>query len=171
MKAIISFLLVLFVSGSVSAFDYASYEPKDLDDIITASKAYDPEKTTGQSLLRPPPRVHLHEKLARYPFKCDTRPIVFMLALAMNRTIDEMPPMNTCMQIESKKGEKIGAFIQDSIAGYVEEEYAIGQKIHLWSLWLFVNSSDKKPFFVVNGIGDAEQTAPPDQQETTPASQ
>ncbi len=93
-----------------------------------------------------------------------------MLAMALGRTENDMPSINTCMQIESKKGERIGVFIQDSIAGYVEKEYGLGQEIHLWSLWLFVNASDKKPYFVINAIGDAERGGPPDRRETAPAS-
>ena len=168
MKGALLCLFVLLLSQNAFAFDYASYESKDLDDIVSASAAYDPEKTEGQSLLIPPPRIHLYEKLVRYPFKCDARPILLMLATAMSRTIDEMPAINTCMQIESKNGEKIGAFIQDSIAGHVEKEYAIGEKIHLWSLWLFVNSSDKKPFFVINAIGEPKPA--PDLQTESPVS-
>jgi hypothetical protein len=154
--------VALLYAGNLYAFDYVSYKPRDLDEIIGESKIYDPEKTTGQSLLTPPPRIHLYEKLVRYPFKCDTRPIVLMLAMAFNRKEDEMPLINTCMQIESKTGEKIGVFIQDSIAQYVEKEYDLGQKVHLWSMWLFVNSSDKKPYFVINAIGDAVPSTPPE---------
>lgn len=155
MRKIIVILLLLLLAGNLHAFDSQSYKLRDLDEIINESKLYDPEKTTGQSLLIQPPRIHLFEKLVRYPFKCDdTRPIAFLLAMALGRMEDEMSSINTCMVIESKTGEKIGVFIQDSIAQYVEKEYEIGQKIHLWSLWLFVNSSDKKPYFVINAIGE-----------------
>jgi hypothetical protein len=164
MKRMILIFLPLMLAGNLYAFDYSSYELRDLDEIISESKMYEPEKTTGQSLLMPPRRIHLYEKLVRYPFKCDCRPIVFMLGMALNRTEDEMPLINTCMQIESKKGEKIGVFKQDSIAGYIEKEYGLGQEIHLWSLWLFVNASDKKPYFVINAIGNPEQTAPLDRR-------
>lgn len=147
------------------------YESRDLDDIIDEAKRYDPDKTTGQSLLTPPPTIHLFERLVRYPFKCDdARPIALMLSMATNRTEQEMPAINNCMVIQSKSGEKIGLFIQDSIAGYVEKEYDLGQEIHLWSLWLFVNSSDKKPYFVINAIGEAQQLRVPDRQETAPVS-
>jgi hypothetical protein len=163
-------LVALLLGGNVYAFDYASYKLRDLDEIVNESTMYDPEKTTGQSLLIPPPRIHLYEKLVRYPFKCDARPIVFMLAMALKRTEDEMPAINMCMQIESKNGKKIGVFIQDSVAGFVEKEYVLGQKIHLWSSWLFVNSSDKKPYFVINAIGegDAELGGAPDAQKAAP---
>ena len=164
MKCMILIMLSSVLAGNLYAFDYSSYELRDLDEIIRESKIYEPEKTTGQSLLMPPRRIHLYEKLVRYPFKCDCRPIVFLLAMALGKTEKEMPSINTCMQIESKKGEKIGVFIQDSIAGYVEKGYALGQEIHLWSLWLFVNASDKKPYFVINAIGNPEQAAPPDRQ-------
>ena len=164
MKRMILILLAVLLAGNLYAFDYASYNLRDLDEIIAESKMYDPEQTSGQSLLIPPPRIHLYEKLVGYPFKCDGQPVVFILAMALNKTVDEMPSINSCMQIESKTGEKIGVFAQDSIAQYIEKEYHPGQKIHLWSLWLFVNSSDKKPYFVINAIGDAEGPALPGHQ-------
>jgi hypothetical protein len=164
MKRILFVLVVLLFVGNAYAFDYESYKLRDLDEVIGEAKAYDPEKTTGQSLLVPPHRIHFYEKIAGYPFKCEASPVVLMLAMAMNRTEQEMPAISNCMQIQSKSGEKIGVFIQDSIAGYVEKEYSLGQKIHLWSLWLFVNSSDKKPYFVINAIGDAEPLRAPDRQ-------
>jgi len=164
MKWMILILPALVLSGNLYAFDYASYKLRDLDEIINESKMYDPEKTTGQSLLTPPHRIHLYEKLVRYPFKCEGSPIVLLLATALNRRVDKMPSISTCMQIESKAGEKIGVFIQDPIAQYVEKEYALGQNIHLWSLWLFVYSSEKKPYFVINAIGDPEQAASPDRR-------
>jgi hypothetical protein len=164
MKGVLLSVVALLFAGNVWAFDYASYKARDLDDVIKEARAYDPEKTTGQSLLTPPHRIHLYEKIARHPFKCDTAPISLMLAMAMNRSEQEMPALNNCMQIQSKSGEKIGVFIQESIAGFVEKEYDLGQEIHLWSLWLFVNSSDKKPYFVINAIGDAEPVRAPDRR-------
>jgi len=157
MKKILLILLTIQLASSGYAFDYDSYKLRDLDEVINEAKAYDPEKTEGQSLLIPPHRIHLYERLVRYPFECDCRPIVVLLAMALSRTAAEMPSINTCMQIESKTGQKIGVFVQDSIAQYVEKEYALGQGIHLWSLWLFVNSSDKLPYFIINAIGPAKQ--------------
>ena len=155
MHRIMSILILLLSAGNLYAFDYQSYALRNLDEIVKESKSYDPEKTEGQSLLIPPPKIHLFERLVRYPFKCDdARPIAYLLALALGRTEDEMPSIKTCMVIESKSGEKVGVFIQDSIAHYVEEEYVLDQKIHLWSSWLFVNSSDHKPYFVINAIGE-----------------
>lgn len=165
MKRKILILLTLLSAGSLYAFDYASYKFKDLDEIVCKSKFYDPERTEGQSLLIPPPRIHLFEKLIRYPFKCDGQPIEYLLMVATRLPIEKIPSVNMCMQIESRNGEKIVVFIQDSISEYVQKEYELGQKIHLWASWLFVNSSDKKPYFVVNGIGppeDAEQVASPE---------
>lgn len=97
MKRITPILLALMITGNLYAFDYGSYKLRDLDEIIDESKLYDPEKTTGQSLLIPPHRIHLYEKLVRYPFECDCRPIVLMLAMALGRTEKEMPSINTCM--------------------------------------------------------------------------
>jgi hypothetical protein len=159
MKRIV-FTLLLFALCVVNAhaFDYATYELRDLDQVIRESKVHGHNEVEGQRVMIPPPRIHLYETVAKYPFKCDGTPTTWMLAMALNRTIEEMPFISNCMLIESRNGEKIAAFIQDSIAPFVEKEYRIGDKIHLWSVLLFVNSSDKKPYFVVHGIGEAEQS-------------
>ena len=154
MKKIMLILLVLLFAGNLQAFDFQSYKLRDLDEIINESNLYDPEKTEGQSLLIPPHRIHLYEKIIKYPFKCDGELIQFLLIMTTGVPKEKLPSVNTCMQIESRKGVKIGVFIQDSIAEYIEKEYELGQRIHLRCLWLFVNSSDKKPYFVVNAIGE-----------------
>lgn len=166
MKKLIMILLAITITNNLYAFDYESYRLRDLDEIIIESKLYNPEETRGQALIIPPQKIHLYEKLVMYPFKCDCNFINGLLVMATGLTREKLPSVNTCMQIESKSGVKIGAFIQDSIAGYVEKEYEIGQKIHLWSLWLFVDASDEKPYFVINAIGEenAEPTAPPDRR-------
>jgi hypothetical protein len=97
---------------NIYGFDYQSYKLRNLDEIINESKYYDPEKTEGQSLLTPPQKIHLYEKIIKYPFKCDGQPIQFMLSMV---TEGLTPPINKCMQIESENGIKIGVFIQDSI--------------------------------------------------------
>ena len=58
------------------------------------------------------------------------------------------------MSIETTNGHILGLYIQDSIAGFIKEEYEIGDKMHLWTMWIFVNSSDNKPYFLINAIGE-----------------
>jgi hypothetical protein len=51
----------------------------------------------------------------------------------------------------------VNLWLQDSFAQLVSEEYRLGEEIELWALWLFVNASDRKPYFVVNAIGPSEE--------------
>lgn len=151
MKHLIIFTLLY--AGNIWAFDYSSYELRDAEEIYQESKNYDPDEKEGQSVLTPALRIHLYEKIYRFPEKCDAFLATSILKVG-GIPKDSIPPINYCMSIETSKGNKIGLYVQDSIARFVEEEYEIGDKMHLWTLWIFVNSSDKKPYFVVNAIGE-----------------
>lgn len=152
-NTILTITLVLSVNSFANEFNYSAYELKDADVIFEESKLYDPEETEGQSVLLPSPKLHLIEKIVKFPYKCDTT-LVPIVLVTIGVPKENVPPINYCMTIETTKGEKLGLYIQDSIAKYVNEEYEIGSKIHLWVMWLFVNSSDRKPYFLVNSIGE-----------------
>ncbi len=125
----------------------------DVDQIMIDSKQYLGDYEDGQSIPSPIPKVHLYEKIHGFPFQCDAS-LVGHILTATGVPGDSIPQINYCMSIESSTGAVFNLYIQDSIASYVEEEYKQGSKIHLYAMWIFVNISDKKPYFLVNGIGE-----------------
>ena len=151
-------IALLLVAGASPAFDKSEYLLKDVDQIMTESKRYLGDYTEGQSIPQPIPKLRLYEKVYRFPSSCDAELVIQILQVT-GIPEDSIPPINHCMSIESAKGEIFHLYVQDSIARYIEEEYEIGDRIYLWVMWIFVNISDKKPYFLVNGLGDDTSTA------------
>ena len=151
MTTYLAILTALLAGGLASpSFDYASYERKSVEELLERSKSFDPDKTEGQSLLMPPKRVHLSAQLVSHPKPCDD----FLPKLLLKTTgVSDPPEMGHCMQLGAQDGTKINLWVQGTIAPYVKDEYEIGDTVEVWALWLFVNSSDRKPYFIVNAIG------------------
>lgn len=152
------FALLAAATRAAAAFDYASYQPADIDELIEQSRGYTPEETEGQTLFTSPRKVRLVAELHAYPWPC---PDLLPHTLLKTIGVAEPPPMARCMQLRSSGGGVVLLWIQESIAEFVEEEYALGDPIEVRALWLFVNGSDKKPYFVVNGIGPGNEPVDP----------
>jgi hypothetical protein len=148
-------LALLFSSASADVeFNHASYTSADIDELVEQSRHYTPEETTGQTLLTPPIKVHLLAQVESYPEPCpDELPHILLKTVR----VPDPPPMGRCMQLRSKTGSVVNTWIQESISDFVREEYALGEPIEVRALWLFVNGSDKKPYFVINGIGPSDE--------------
>jgi hypothetical protein len=149
--AVLVFLAAL--SGQASSFDYARYDASDVDALIERAAAFDIHES-GQSVLTPPLAVHLHAAIVSIPQACpDELPNMFLRVVG----VPDPPSMKWCMRVKGKSGETVNLWLQDSFAQLVSEEYRLGGEIELWALWLFVNASDRKPYFVVNAIGPSEE--------------
>ena len=151
-----SLLLAFLISSAPddSQFVYASYASADIDDLVEQSRSFTPEENTGQTVLTPPKKVHLIAHLESYPKACPEQLPVLLLKTV---GIQDPPPMGRCMQLRSKSGVVVNTWIQESISDFVEEEYALGDSIEVRALWLFVNGSNKKPYFLVNSIGPGDE--------------
>jgi hypothetical protein len=146
---------VLLCSFSCSAleFNYARYEHSSIEALVERAAAFHTHEA-GQSVLMPPQAVHLRGAVQSYPIACsDQLPNLLMRTIG----IADPPAMKWCMSVKGEKGSVISLWVQDSFAHFVAEEYELDDEIELWALWLFVNASDRKPYFVVNAIGPAEE--------------
>lgn len=144
-------VLVFFAAFSASAaeFDYARYGDSSIENLMERAEAFDAHES-GQSVLTPPQPVHLRANVHSYPTACsDELPALLMRTVG----IVKPPPMKWCMSVKGDNGSVVNLWVQDSFAPFVAEEYELGEEIELWALWLFVNASDRKPYFVVNAIG------------------
>jgi hypothetical protein len=140
-------------SWSASAFDYARYENSSVEALMERAAAFDVHES-GQSVLTPPQPVHLRAAVHSYPKACpDELPAIAMRTVG----ISEPPSMKWCMTVKGEKGSLVNLWVQDSFAHFIAEEYELGDEIELWALWLFVNASDRKPYFVLNAIGPAAE--------------
>ena len=148
-------LLMAGISQDPAAFNYARYEESTIEAVIKRADAFDSHES-GQSVLTPPLPFHLRAAVESYPTICpDELPHLLMRTVG----IPNPPPMGWCMKVKGESGAVVNLWVQDSFAQFITEEYDLGQDIELWALWLFVNDSDRKPYFVVNGIGPAEEKA------------
>ena len=154
-------ILTLFLAVSnapAESFDYSRYVDSSLDSLIERALAFDIHES-GQSVLTPTKPVHLHAPLLSLPKPCpDELPILLLRTTGAS----ESPSMRWCMQVKSESGQPINMWVQDSVAPFIKEEYQLGDRIELWAIWLFVNATDRKPYFVVNSIGPAIETSASD---------
>jgi len=152
MSSGISTLVLLTLGASAPAFNYARYEASSVDELLERAAAFDIHET-GQSILTPPRPVHIRAPIASYPQACpDDMPAMLLRAVG----VKEPPAMKWCMTVQGTSGQRVNLWVQDSFAPRIAEEYKLGDEIEVWALWLFVNATDRKPYFVVNAIGEAE---------------
>ena len=150
--AAIVFLAAL--GGSPPAFDHTRYEESSVDALLERAAAFDIHES-GQSVLTPPLPVHIRAPIVTYPQECpDDMPTMFLRVVG----VKEPPAMKWCMAVQGASGQRVNMWVQDSFAPSIVEEYELGDEIELWALWLFVNATDRKPYFVVNAIGAANET-------------
>ena len=152
-KLIAGVVLMLSPAASAAAFDYGRYEDSSVEELIERASEFDIHES-GQSVVTPPQPVHLYTALQRYPQPCSGElPTLLLRAIG----ISEAPQMNWCMTVRGESGQTVNLWVQDSFAPRIREEYELGGGIELWALWLFVNASDRKPYFIVNAIGAAKE--------------
>ena len=150
-KLIAGVVLMLSPAASAAAFDYGRYEESSIEELIESASEFDIHEA-GQSVVMPPRPVHLYTAIHRYPKPCSGElPTLLLSAIG----ISEAPQMNWCMVARGESGQTVNLWVQDSFAPRRREEYELGDGIELWALWLFVNASDRKPYFIVNAIGPA----------------
>ena len=157
-KTFAAAVLLASFSWSASAFDYTRYKDSSVEALIERAAAFDVHES-GQSVLTPPQPIHLRAAVHSYPKACpDELPAIAMRTVG----IAEPPSMKWCMTVKGEKGSLVNLWVQDSFAYAIAEEYELGEEIELWALWLFVNASDRKPYFVLNAIGPAEESGTAD---------
>lgn len=156
MDSVTVLALLAALSGQAPSFNYARYEASDVDALIERAEAFDVHES-GQSVLTPPLAVHLRAAIVSFPQPCpDELPTMFLRVVR----VADPPSMKWCMRVKGKSGQTVNLWVQDSFAHFVAEEYRLGEEIELWALWLFVNATDRKPYFVVNAIGPAKEPMP-----------
>jgi hypothetical protein len=149
-------VVMVVLTGQAQTFDYTRYEASSVDALIERASAFDTHES-GQSVLTPPLPVHIRAPIVSFPKDCpDYLPATALRILG----VSDPPSMKWCMSVKGDSGQTVNLWIQDSFAHFVREEYEVGDEIELWALWLFVNATDHKPYFVVNAIGPAVEPLP-----------
>ncbi|HTY23892.1 MAG TPA: hypothetical protein VMC85_12215 [Desulfomonilaceae bacterium] len=152
-----AFLLV----ATAQAFDYASYKPGDLDEILAM-----PRPKSGVDVI-PFQKFALKVTLESCAERC---PVADVLKLSMTMLPDMYPKgfVNTlsqskCIKVKSLKGITVAVAIQDRVADFLPKEVPLGTEIQIYCLLICMTADS--PGILVNDF-QAPETNPagPDEQ-------
>ena len=124
-------LAALVAVTAAQAFDYASYKPGNLDDILAM-----PRPKTGVDVV-PFQKLNLKVTLESYEEKeCGLAKLVrfsmSMLPTAFPREFVDALSMSKCIKIKSAKGSTVTAAIQDRVADFLPKEVPLGTEIQVY---------------------------------------
>lgn len=135
--------LVALVATPAFAFDFARYQPADLDDILAK-----PRSQTGFDLHGAKP-LRLEVKLVSYQETCDLQaipPVMRMLGFTKEQ-IDGVQATR-CIKVRSAKGKEALIFIQDVVRAHLPGEVPLGGPVTLFAIHLFTKTEG--PGLLVN---------------------
>ncbi len=116
--------LAALAAAPAFAFDYARYQPADLDDILAQ-----PRPKTGLDLHGATP-LRLEVKLVSYEEGCAVEaigPAMRMLNFA-KEVIDSLQA-SRCIKVRSAKGNETLLFIQDVVRAFLPREVPLGSTV------------------------------------------
>ncbi|MEW6532662.1 MAG: ankyrin repeat domain-containing protein [Thermodesulfobacteriota bacterium] len=145
--AVLSCLVVLITASAAAAFDYASYKPGDLDEILAM-----PRPKTGVT-LSDLQKVALKVTLESYAQEGCSMAGVLKFSMTMLPTVYPKELMDTlsktkCINIKSPKGSIVTVAIQDKVADFLPEEVPLGTEIQVYCL--LIAMTDKGPGILVS---------------------
>src|SRR5262249_48348013 len=118
-------LAALGVAPALS-FDFARYQPADLDDILAQ-----PRPRTGLDLHRAEP-VRLEVKLVSYEETCPVEAIrPTMLMLNFPKEMIDSLQASRCIKVRSAKGNEALLFVQDVVRAFLPREVPLGSTVTL----------------------------------------
>jgi len=146
-KAAMLLCLAAFVLvAAAQAFDYASYKPGDLDEILAM-----PRPKSGVDVI-PFRKIALKVTLESYSEKC---PVADVLKLLITMSRDMYPAgfVNTlsqskCIKVKSPKGSTVAVAIQDRVADFLPKEVPLGTEIQIYCLLICMTADS--PGILVN---------------------
>lgn len=136
-------------SNEPPSFPFASYPDADIDQIIDNDIVHKHDKSNGVDIWTPFRKVHVTAKLLEYPKACDN---AFLgRALAVSKiSLQNLPPITTCIRIKSRKGNEQTVFIQDQVGAFLSKEVKIGGSVDLYAIYVFANTVSNRLGMVVN---------------------
>jgi hypothetical protein len=123
-------MATLVMVASSQAFDYDSYKPGDLDEVLAM-----PKPKTGVDVISMQ-KIALKATLESYAEGC---PAAGILKLAM-KMLPSMYPKefadsistSKCIKVKSPKGVTVAAVIQDKVAEFLPKEVPLGTEVKLY---------------------------------------
>lgn len=146
-NAVLSCLVALIMASGAVAFDYASYKPGDIDEILAM-----PRPKTGVT-LSDLQKVALKVTLESYAQEGCSMAGVLKFSMTMLPTVYPKELMDTlskskCINVRSPKGSVVTVAIQDKVADFLPEEVPLGTEIQVYCL--LIAMTDKGPGILVS---------------------
>ncbi len=135
--------LAALAAAPAIAFDYARYQPIDLDDILAQ-----PRPTTGLD-LHGAQAVRLEVKLVSYEETCGIEAIrPAMRMLNFSKEMIDGVQASRCIKVRTAKGNETRLFVQDVVRAFLPREVPLGSSVTLFAVHLFTTSAG--PGLLVN---------------------
>ena len=156
------FVLFLWVCccNLVLAFDYDSYKKTTLSSIVTESDVIIDShgEDLGLEILTPMRAVSFSNQILSLPAPCDTNAL-FQILVMQGHERNSLPAVSFCLEIENESGQSAVMYVQDRLVSAMQSELIAGDVITTWSVWVFSNGFDRKPYLLLNayrkGLPDA----------------
>ena len=141
-----SFVCVRAAQG----FDYARYQPVDLDELIARKRPAD-----GADLYRAVP-MKITVRPAAYGEPC---PVGFLKKTMqmMGSPLDGAVAITRCVNVRSAKNKVVPLFVQDRVAEFLPKEVPIGSVLTLYVVHMFTTSDQVGLLVNEFSAGDAEK--------------
>jgi hypothetical protein len=141
MRKLAGLCLLAILLGLLPAFgfDYARYEPTDLDALLTQNRP-----RAGFDTF-PARAVKLEVTLAAYAEPCQTgllSRVMTMVGVTVNAQISR------CIKVRSAKGAQLSVFIQDQVSDFLPKEVPLGHRLTLFAVHLY--ATPEGPGLLVN---------------------
>jgi peptidase M23-like protein len=145
-------LLLMFLGGTASAFDYSGYQPEDLDVLMDRK----PPIGNGADVF-PVRKIRLEVTLAAPAVPCNvtlptqTKPDFLkwaMLTSGIPKEWLDRVPVTHCVQVKSAKGKPFWIFIQDALTDSLAKELSPGGKLTLYAMLIYFDQ--RGPGIVIN---------------------
>jgi Peptidase family M23 len=146
-------LLILLGPATAAAFDYAKYQPVDLD----AMAARQAPSGSGVDVY-PVKNYRFDVTLVTQSAPCPDNFLKWaMLTSGIPKDWIDRVPINHCIQVKSAKGKLMSMFIQDALTDSLAKEVPQGGKMTLFVMLVYYGQSG--PGIVINEFNTLEQLA------------
>jgi len=150
--AAFALLMLGLMTDSASTFDYARYQPEDLDALI----ARKPPAGRGADVF-PVKSVRFDVTLAAAATPCQTRFLKWaMLTSGIPKEFVDKVPISHCIQVKSAKGKLLTMFLQDALTDSLAQEVPPGRNMTVYAALVYFAESG--PGLVINEFSAQQQT-------------
>jgi murein DD-endopeptidase MepM/ murein hydrolase activator NlpD len=152
LSALAGLALALLSGSTAKAFDYARYQPADLDALA------DRKPPVGNGVdVYPVQSIRVDVTLVAPAAPCATGFLTWaMLTSGISKEFVQKVPISHCIQVKSAKGRLMSMFIQDALTPSLAREVPPGGKMTVYAGLVYFDQ--KGPGIVVNEFSGEQQT-------------